>query len=88
MSPPVLFVKSPLLERIDGIAFDSAGTLWCAVQTNSIVTVAQDGAVREVAHNGSDGPLEVPTAIVFVGRRAYVNNHDTRRNPERRWQDA
>ena len=72
-----LFVKNALLERVDGIAFDGAGTLWCAVQSNSIVTVTPDGTVRLVAHNDSRGPLEVPTAIVFVGSRAYTNNHDT-----------
>jgi len=77
LSQPTLFAKSPLLERIDGIAFDASGTLWGAVQRNAIVTVSSDGTVRDVAHNDGDGPLEAPTAIVFVGSRAYVNNHDT-----------
>jgi sugar lactone lactonase YvrE len=77
LGTPTLFAKSPLLERVDGIAVDAAGTLWCAVQRNSIVTVTKEGEIREVARNDSRGPLEVPTAIVFVGSRAYVNNHDT-----------
>jgi hypothetical protein len=32
--------------------------------------------IREVAKNGCAGPLEAPTAIVFGGSRAYVNNYD------------
>jgi len=59
------------------IAFDAMGTLWCAVQSNSIGTLAAAGEVRVVAKNDSKGPLEVPTAIVFVGSRGDTNNHDT-----------
>jgi len=32
--------------------------------------------VRQVAKNGSRGPLEFPSAIVFVGERGYVSNLD------------
>jgi hypothetical protein len=67
-------------------AFDRSGTLW-AVQNelNSIVTVTSAGQVREVAKNGSNGPLEFPSAIVFVGDRGYVSNYD---NPRRDNLDA
>src|SRR5262249_53215430 len=75
--PATLFVRSPLLERVDGIAFDATGTAWLVLQRNSIVTVTRQGAIREVATNGSRGPLEAPTGIVFIGSRAYANNHDT-----------
>jgi sugar lactone lactonase YvrE len=74
---PALWVKSPLLQRIDGIAFDAMGTAWLASQRNAIITVSRNGEIREVAANGSDGPLQVPTGIVFVGAKAYVNNYDT-----------
>ena len=29
--------------------------------------------------NGSQGPLEFPTAVVFVGNTAYISNFDTPR---------
>jgi len=77
LAPPALFVKSPLLERIDGIAFDAQGTLWCTLQRNAIAIVTTEGEIREVARNDGRGPLEAPTGIVFIGPRAYVNNHDT-----------
>jgi hypothetical protein len=32
-----------------------------------------------VAKNGSQGALEFPTAIVFVGNTAYISNNDTPR---------
>ena len=37
------------------------------------------GTVSQVAKNGSQGPLEFPSAIVFVGDRGYVSNFDTPR---------
>jgi hypothetical protein len=37
------------------------------------------GNVQEVAKNGSAGPLEFPSAIVFVGNTAYISNYDTPR---------
>lgn len=74
---PVLLAQSPLLEGADGLALDRAGTLWVtANERNAILTVTSAGQVREVAKNGSQGPLEFPSAIVFVGERAYVSNYD------------
>jgi sugar lactone lactonase YvrE len=77
---PLSWVESPLLHGADGLAFDGAGRLWVtANERNALVTVAPDGTVREVAKNGSTGPLEFPSAIVFVGNTAYVSNFDTPR---------
>ncbi len=63
---PALLAQSPLLEGADGLAFDR-------------VTVTPDGQVQEIAKNGSNGPLEFPAAIVFVGGTAYIANYDTPR---------
>ena len=77
---PTLLAQSPLLEGADGIAFDSGGKLWVtANERNAIVTVTTDGTVQQVAKNGSQGPLEVPSAIVFVGNTGYISNYDTPR---------
>ena len=77
---PVLLAQSPLLEGADGLDFDRSGTLWVVQnELNSIATVTPSGQVREVARNGSHGPLEFPSAIVFVGERGYVSNYDTPR---------
>jgi len=77
---PALFAESPLLEGADGLAFDRSGKLWVvANERNAIVTVTPDGKVQEVAKNDSKGPLEFPTAIVFVGNTAYISNNDTPR---------
>jgi sugar lactone lactonase YvrE len=77
---PVLLAQSPLLEGADGLAFDSSGKLWVtANERNALVTVTVDGQVREVAKNDSKGPLEFPSAIVFVGNTAYISNYDTPR---------
>jgi sugar lactone lactonase YvrE len=77
---PVLLAQSPLLEGADGLAFDRSGTLWVVPnEINAIVTVTPDGQVRQVAKNGSRGPLEFPSAIVFAGDRGYVSNFDTPR---------
>lgn len=74
---PVLLAQSPLLEGADGLAFDRRGTLWVAAnERNALVTVTPDGQVRQVAKNDSRGPLEFPSAIVFVGDRGYVANFD------------
>jgi sugar lactone lactonase YvrE len=79
-SKPVLFAQSPLLEGVDGTAFDANGKLWATVnERNAIVTVTPDGTVQEIAKNGSAGPLEFPSAIVFVGNSAYITNYDTPR---------
>ena len=77
---PVLLAQSPLMEGADGLDFDRTGTLWVvANELNSVVTVTPSGQVRQVARNGSQGPLEFPSAIVFVGDRGYVSNFDTPR---------
>ena len=77
---PVLLAQSPLLEGADGLAFDRSGTLWVVPnELNAIATVTSAGQVRQVAKNGSQGPLEFPSAIVFVGDRGYVSNFDTPR---------
>ena len=77
---PVLLAQSPLLEGADGIAFDQSGKLWVtANERNALVTVNADGKVDEQVKNGSQGPLEFPGAIVFVGNTAYVNNYDVPR---------
>lgn len=77
---PVLLAQSPLMEGADGLDFDRSGTLWVvANELNAVVTVTPGGQVRQVAKNGSQGPLEFPSAIVFVGDRGYVSNFDTPR---------
>jgi sugar lactone lactonase YvrE len=77
---PVLLAQSPLLEGADGLAFDRGGRLWVtANERNALLTVSADGKVDEIAKNGSAGPLEFPSAIVFVGSTGYVSNYDTPR---------
>jgi sugar lactone lactonase YvrE len=77
---PALVAQSPLLEGADGPDFDPQGRLWVAVnERNAIVMVTLDGKVEEITKNGSKGPLEFPTSVVFVGNTAYVNNFDTPR---------
>ncbi len=79
-SKPVLFAQNPLLEGVDGTAFDANGKLWATVnERNAIVTATPDGTVQEVVKNGGAGPLEFPSAIVFVGNTAYIANYDTPR---------
>ena len=70
---PTLLAQSPLLEGADGLDFDRSGKLWVAAnERNAIVTVTSDGQVQEIAKNGSRGPLEFPSAIVFIGDTAYI----------------
>lgn len=77
---PTLLAQSPLLEGADGLAFDRSGKLWVAAnERNALVTVAADGTVQQVAKNGSQGPLEFPAALVFVGDTADIANFDTPR---------
>ena len=76
----VMLVQNPLLEGADGMAFDRAGRLWVASnELNAVVTVTPAGAVQTVARNGSAGPLEFPSSVVFVGDVAYVVNFDVPR---------
>jgi sugar lactone lactonase YvrE len=77
---PELLTQSPLLEGADGMGFDQRGNLWVAAnELNAIVSVSPAGAVQSVAKNGSQGPLEFPSALVFVGNTAYVSNFDVPR---------
>jgi sugar lactone lactonase YvrE len=79
-SEPVLVTQSPLLEGADGPAFDPRDNLWVAAnERNAVVIVTLDGKVFDVTKNGSKGPLEFPTSVVFVGATAYVSNFDTPR---------
>jgi sugar lactone lactonase YvrE len=74
---PVLLAQSPLLEGADGLAFDRSGKLWITLnELNGIATLTPDGQLRQVVKNGSGGPFEFPSAIVFVGDRGYVSNLD------------
>jgi sugar lactone lactonase YvrE len=77
---PEKIAEGPLLEGADGIAFDRTGKLWVtANERNALVTVSPDGKVEEVAKNDSKGPLEFPSAIVFVGDTGYISNYDVPR---------
>lgn len=77
---PVLLAQSPLLEGADGMAFDAGGNVWVASnELNAIVSVTPAGEVKTIARNGAAGPLEFPSALVFVGKRAYVSNFDVPR---------
>ena len=77
---PALLAQSPLLEGADDMAFNSNGDMWVAVnELNAIVSVSPSGVVKTIAKNASQGPLEFPSAIVFVGKTAYVSNFDVPR---------
>lgn len=77
---PALLTQSILLEGADGPSFDPQGNLWVAAnERNAVVLVQPDGRVFEVHKNDSKGPLEFPTAVVFVDATAYVSNFDTPR---------
>jgi sugar lactone lactonase YvrE len=77
---PAVFAQSALLEGVDGLAFDASGNLWAvANERNALLTVSADGKIQEVAKNDSKGPLEFPSAIVFVGKTGYISNYDTAR---------
>lgn len=77
---PELLTQSALLEGADGPAFDPQGNLWVAANERNAVVMAQpDGRVFDILKNDSKGPLEFPTAVVFIGGVAYVSNFDTPR---------
>ncbi|HMA81545.1 MAG TPA: SMP-30/gluconolactonase/LRE family protein [Candidatus Binatia bacterium] len=77
---PTLMTQSALLEGADGPAFDYLGNLWVAAnERNAVVLVQPDGRLFDVQKNGSKGPLEFPTSVVFVDATAYVSNFDTPR---------
>jgi sugar lactone lactonase YvrE len=77
---PVLMTQTALLEGADGPSFDPQGNLWVAAnERNAVVLVQPDGRAFDVQKNDSKGPLEFPTAVVFVEATAYVSNFDTPR---------
>ena len=77
---PELMTQSPLLEGADGPAFDPKGNLWAAAnERNAVVMVTPDGKAQDIQKNDSQGPLEFPTAVIFIGNTAYVINFDTPR---------
>lgn len=77
---PALLAQSPLLEGADDMAFASNGDVWVAAnELNAIVSVSPAGVVKNIAKNGSQGPLEFPAALVFVKNVAYVANFDVPR---------
>ena len=77
---PALLAQSPLLEGADDMAFNSNGDLWMAVnELNAVVAISPAGVVKTIVKNDSKGPLEFPSAIVFVGKTAYVSNFDVPR---------
>ena len=77
---PVLLAQSPLLEGADDMAFANNGDVWVAAnELNAVVSVSPAGMVKTIAKNGSQGPLEFPAALVFVGNTAYVINFDVPR---------
>lgn len=77
---PVLLAQSPLLEGADDMAFLSNGDVWVAAnELNAIVSVSPSGVIKTIAKNGSQGPLEFPSALVFVGKTAYITNFDVPR---------
>ena len=78
---PTQWVKAaPMLECIDGLGFDAVGMLWGAVnEQNSLVTINASGSPQRMFKNDSNGPLEFPAALVFVGTSGYVVNFDRAR---------
>jgi sugar lactone lactonase YvrE len=77
---PALLAQSALLEGADDMAFASNGDVWVAAnELNAIVAVSPAGVVKTITKNGSQGPLEFPAALVFVGKTAYIANFDVPR---------
>jgi sugar lactone lactonase YvrE len=77
---PALLAQNPMLEGADDMAFDSNGDLWVAAnELNSVVSISPAGVVKTIANNASQGPLEFPSSLVFVGEAAYVVNFDVPR---------
>jgi sugar lactone lactonase YvrE/predicted lipoprotein with Yx(FWY)xxD motif len=83
-----VFVESPALFGVDGIALDRAGNIWAAEnERNAIVVVSSKGSVSELFRNPPDaatmlrngGPLERPTSPFLLGRRLCVTSMDTDR---------
>jgi sugar lactone lactonase YvrE len=65
--PLELFASDPQLDGADGIAFDEAGHLYVAVDSqNQIAKVDRDGSVTVVA---AGAPLDSPSSLVFGHER-------------------
>ncbi|HEY0640864.1 MAG TPA: SMP-30/gluconolactonase/LRE family protein [Pseudonocardiaceae bacterium] len=80
-----VLVAHPLLEGVDGIVIDRAGTVWGAVnERNAVVTVGRDGRVAEYFRNAVDpatrlrntGPMEFPTSPFLTGGRLCLTHSD------------
>jgi sugar lactone lactonase YvrE len=76
---PEILVQGPLLEGVDGLAFDPRGRLWGAVNERNALVVVEGGEVLDAYKNDNTGPLEFPAALVFVGNTGYVVNFDRAR---------
>jgi len=76
---PALLVRDPALEGADGVAFDRNGRLWVASTKSTRCSGSAYRHRQTIARNTSAGPLEFPSAIVFVGDRAHVSNFDVPR---------
>jgi sugar lactone lactonase YvrE len=83
-----VFVAHPMLEGLDGIAFDTASNIWgTANERNAIVVVTAQAHVREVFRNPADptsrlrngGPLEFPTSPFLLDHKLCVTQSDTSR---------
>jgi sugar lactone lactonase YvrE len=63
-TPPIeIIVEDPALKGIDGIAVDSRGTIWCAVNTQDrIATLDKHGAISVIAQGS---PLDGPSSFAF-----------------------
>lgn len=80
-----VLVAHPYLEGLDGIALDTAGTIWgTANERNAVVTVGRDGRVVEFFRNPVDatsrlrngGPLEFPTSPFLLDDRLCITHSD------------
>jgi sugar lactone lactonase YvrE len=77
---PAPWVQNASIEGADGIAFDRRGHLWVtANELDALVSISPAGERSEVARNAVAGPLEFPSALVFVGDAGYVTNFDVPR---------
>ena len=80
-----VLVAHPYLEGLDGIALDTAGTIWgTANERNAVVTVGRDGRVVEFFRNPvaatsrlrNSGPLEFPTSPFLLDDRLCISHSD------------
>jgi sugar lactone lactonase YvrE len=63
-TPPIqIIAEDPALKGVDGIAVDSRGTIWCAVNTqNRIATVDKGGGISVISQGS---PLDGPSSFAF-----------------------